>query len=111
MKRLSLNDVVRLTRAKEAGVSIWYGYCPVHGDTHTPNLKIEPGKAGGAKVCCHPYRCEQKKIWAALRAAAATVRKTNQTNEGTNMTVETKKTKTVEQLGWSDNWEVLTQPT
>src|SRR3989449_226183 len=120
MKLLSLNDVVRLTEAKNVGGQIWYGFCPVHGDAHTPNLKIEPGKNGGAKVYCHPYRCEQKKIWAKLRAEAA--RKTNgtnegtsvtaiQTNEGINMTVATKKVKTIEQLGWSDNWEVLTQPT
>src|SRR5207245_4601044 len=34
-----------------------------------------------------------------------------QINEGINMTTETKKTKTVEQLGWSDNWTVLTQAT
>ena len=111
MKRLSLNEVIRLTRAKEAGANVWYGFCPVHGDAHTPNLKIEPGAKGGAKVYCHPHGCEQKRIWASLRAAAATVRKTSQTNEGINMTVETKKTKTVEQLGWSDNWEVLTQAT
>src|SRR2546422_8890202 len=84
MKLLSLNDVVRLTEAKNVGGQIWYGFCPVHGDAHTPNLKIEPGKNGGAKVYCHPYRCEQKKIWAKLRAEAA--RKTNGTNEGTSVT-------------------------
>jgi AAA domain len=106
---LTVESVVRATRATAVADGKWLGYCPVPGHAgKNPHLEIKRGDTQEVIFVCHSRRCAQADIVAALRERIAAGLPTE---ASPIVSAKRGKVLTAREWGWPAQWKRLTEKT